>query len=895
MTTDGRRVLAWIVGVPFFLLPVPLTVDAPDIFGGYAIHARQGALFALLGLVCGLVAVYGARGLVALRARPTAYRTSVGVAWLLGLLLLALLLATAASGAGRQLARFLGALPLGLEQRHAPDFPHPAVVASLLLVMGRLTWARADTVAPVRALAVVAVVLQGGAWLHANRFTTAEIPLGVLLLGAAALAGGWPWLRGTRSAGNALAWGAVLGALFAPWLGVATRMVAPLSLLPSGPPVRAVAVTGALLATAWTAWVLRRFLQESGDDGVSFVARGLRRLAARAPLLLALLVLALVTSTLAMLSGGLLVELFGAPAPGRWAPTDLPHFNVLAWWVLLLGLGAGLRTRADAVRLMAGVSSGFALLTVGRSVRVAAPAHAFTVLVVIALLMLAAVLALPRLRGGLARVLLGALLWAGPLVAAPLVVRYLIAIVAGGQVGPGVCVAVGVLLSAPIPWLVLRVDSEELVDLPSLVVRLPLLSVALVLPIYVTVHAGLRPGTFALTVVLLFALVVGTRLSAGPLARLPRLPVSVAAWLLFYAGFLQTAVFKLGPGEAQCASIVENTTARVLLSRHAEGGEYLEVYPYDAVPLPGGDVVLASFKRIDKRGGFVEVMDPAAPETRARTRVQREGTGGPLWPERIVTDPTSGRALVQVIGVGAHGMWELVPDAANSLAPVTVGRRIPLQYEPGNPAVDAERRTLAVTYVPNREGGNPLVEVFDLDTLAPRGNTGGATSRMMQMADFVETDRGTGFHYAPTLFDFVRFGVVEVRPDLALGRHRETFHPVIGLAADPSTRRLFLTNPLAGVMEVLDLETLEVVQTLDVGTFPRDVAHDPGRNRLYVANYGDGSVVTFSTEGGRLEELARADVGWLLRGLGVDEGSGRVVAASGCGVFEVAGVDGALP
>ncbi len=47
--------------------------------------------------------------------------------------------------------------------------------------------------------------------------------------------------------------------------------------------------------------------------------------------------------------------------------------------------------------------------------------------------------------------------------------------------------------------------------------------------------------------------------------------------------------------------------------------------------------------------------------------------------------------------------------------------------------------------------------------------------------------------------------------------------------------------------------------------------------------------MTFSTENRTLTEVGRAEVGWLLRGLGVDEGSGRVVAASACGVFAIEG------
>lgn len=897
MTTDVRRVLAWTLGVPFFLLPVPLTVDAPDIFGGYGIHLRQGLLLAVLGLALGVAMVHGASARQWLRERPALDSWLTRGAWVVGLLLFSLILATACSASGRQLARFLGALPLGVSRAHAPEVPHPAVVLALMLTFGRLAWRRPDT-SVVRPLAAVALVLQGACWLHANRFTTAEVPLTVVLLTALLVLVGWEWLRRPSRLGDSIGWAVVFGAVFAVCLATMTHLVAALSLIPDGPPARPLAVVGALVGASVLVWALRRGLTAlpvpSGEQAVV----GMRVLAMRAPLIASLLIFATVTSTLAMVTGGLLAELFGSPsALGRWAPTDLPHAVLVAWWLLFLRVGAGLRTRGDLLRLAAAVSLGFALLVLGRTREVAEPMQLMQSYGLVFGALLLATAVVPRLQAvGRGRLVLGALIATGPLAAAPVVARYIVSVGVGGEVSPWLCLGLGLVPALAVPWLALRFASPDPtapLALGALVVRLPLLAVALVLPIYITVHAGLRPGTFALAVALIAGLLALSRARTGSLGPLP---VPVALWLLFYAGFLQTAVFKLGPSAARCASILQDTSARVLLNRHAEGGDYLDVYPYDAIPLPGRSTVLTSFKRIDKRGGFVEVIDSAQPAQRARTTVRREGVGGPLWPERIVTDPATGNALVQVIGVGAHGLWELLPQGGpGAVEPVTVGRRIPLQYEPGNPAVDPARRTLALTYVPNREGGNPLVEVFDLDTLSPKDDTGDVTHRMMQMADFVETDRGTGRHYAPTLFDFVRFAVIEVLPDLRLGRHRETFHPVIGLAADPDQGRLFLTNPLAGVMEVLDLATFAHVQTTEVGLFPRDVAHDPGRQRLYVANYGDGSVVTFSTAGGRLEEVARAEVGWLLRGLGVDEASGRVVAASGCGVFEIAGAEGVLP
>ncbi len=893
-SADRNRLLAWTLGVPFFVMPVALTVDAPDIFGGYGIHLRWAATLLGVGLCAGAVHAFGPR-VAALRGSRWV-RALAAAGWALGLLALAGVLATGASLAGRQLARLIGGLPLGPEPPRPPDLPDAFVVTGLLVLLVRVVLGRGRSGPSVRVVAALAGVAQAGAWLHANQFTTGRVPMALVLVVALGIAAAWPrWMRPSEGR-ERLAWGLILGWLFAASAAATVRMLAPVASLPVGFPVRPVALVLALPIALLGAWAIARWLQSlSGAPGAAQLAEGMVRLAQRLPLLVALTVFVGISSSFVVLAGGLLVELFGwlpVESTRRWAVPALPQPLYLVWWIVLLRFGVPLRSRLDLHRFLAATSAGFTALVAGRIGALLLPdVGSIALWAGLAVVLLGLLVVVPRLSTAtsLGRGLLALGVLAAPLACGPLIARYLLAAGVGGAPSLALCVVLGCALALPLPWWALRGSPAEPVGMWGIATRLPLLAVALLLPIYITVHAGLRPASFFLTVATLATLLVGTRLSRGPLRGLPPLPVSVALWLLFYAGFVQTAVFKLGPSAEQCARIVRDTSARTLLARHAEGGEYLDAYPYDAVPLPGRSTVLASFKRIDKQGGFVEVIDGGEPTRRARTRVQRDGEGGPLWPERINTDPKKDRALVQVIGVDAHGMWELLPQGApDDVLPVRIGQRMALQYEPGNPALDGERRTLAITYVPNREGGNPLIEVFDLDTLTSRG-ANRETGHMMQMADFVETDRGSGRHYAPTLFSFLRFAVIEVTPGLALARHREMFHPIIGLAADPAHARLYLTNPLAGVMEVMDLDTFEVVQRVPVGTFPRDVAFDPERERLYVANYGDGSVVTFSTENRTLTEVGRAEVGWLLRGLGVDEGSGRVVAASACGVFAIEG------
>lgn len=848
-----RRLLAWVLGTPFFLLPVPLTVDAPDIFGGYGIHLRQGLVLAALGLVLGVLVVWGAR--IAQQLRKL-----VPVGWAVGLLLLAGVLAFLASLVGAHVLRLLRLAPLLVQRGTLPVAVAPVTAIAFLVTFARLSLGPTAG-GPLRLLGLPALVFLAGVGHDLALRRGGGLPWLPLL--AALLALAWPWLRSRGPwldrlavAPLALSIAGVLGAL-ALWCTatLAVRM----------PDQRVIGLCVAAATVTTVGVLLRlRFAGAFEGEGRRAVARRLVWLARRIPWLLGLLVAGRIAITLAAVAGGLIVELFGwleAVSTRRWLDPAPPHAVEVAWMVLLLSIGLAARTREAVLRLGAAASFGWVLLV---ALRVGLLLTIGQVALTLEWIGAAVLVGMIPVLARLPRRALPLLLATGGAVVGALAVRYGLAILALPGSWPAASLA-GVLAATGVLLLARRVQ-EGPIDVRRLAVRLPLLGVALVLPIYIVVFAGIRPVGFGLAALV----VLGASLALDALVAAP--------WLLFYASFVAVAVFKAGPDAEDCTALLARTEARVLVDRWGDGG-YDAVYPYDAVPLPDRDAVVTSFKRIDHGGGFVETVALADPARRQRTPVRRDG---PLWPERLVADPETGRLWVQVIGVGAHGLWELVPSGAG----VAVGRRLDLPWEPGNPALDAERRRMALTYVPNRGGGNPVVEVFDVDSGRSLGRAQG-TNRRMQMADFVATDESTGAHYAPTLFDFVRFGIVEVSPELGLSRHLETFHPVIGLAADPGARRLYLTNPLGGTMEVVDLDSWEVVQTVRVGLFPRDVAHDRERGLLHVANYGDGDVVTFSTEGGVLEELRRVAVGGLLRGVGVDPATGVLVAASGCGVFEV--------
>jgi len=96
--------------------------------------------------------------------------------------------------------------------------------------------------------------------------------------------------------------------------------------------------------------------------------------------------------------------------------------------------------------------------------------------------------------------------------------------------------------------------------------------------------------------------------------------------------------------------------------------------------------------------------------------------------------------------------------------------------------------------------------------------------------------------------------VVEIDPakDRVVARHRfaGASHPH-GMSLDPSRRRLFVANEDNAKLLVVDLTTLAVVQTVEVGDDPYVLALDPTQPRLYVASES-GKVSVFTEQEGRL-------------------------------------------
>ncbi len=879
MSPATRQTLRWALALPFFLMPLSLTIDAPDVHGGWHGHVLQAAVLCVLGLFVGR--------LVAGRGRWEGRLLQVGV----GILLAALLgwrLSTSGSELGRHvavtLAALLGRSPAGLQGGFSP---WTTLLCAAVLLVGLLR-VRQGRPAPA-ALALLATPLLVGI---ATAFPFPGVRhAGPLWIGLAALALGLLRLPDRVAHHAAVGVGTVLGLLVAgagvlggvepgdhprgaeaPFVLVAACFGA----VGTGLLTRSLLLFAERSSIRWTA-ALGPPLIQLGHGllgvGLAFGADAVLPLAR-------------------LLGDGWLALLFPGPRSGASfaLPIDVPDSAALAW-TLAVGVGGLLATTIERLRRAAsllGLLFGvYAAASAIQSLGLTGSNGLHWLVPAVAALFVAA--RLPAFLDAADPGTLGLSAVPALVLAAPVLLHHAVAAWTCREPPLG-WVAVPALLIAALPLLPTFRRSSARPAAPWWRLWIVLLfGVARVLPIFTAVALGVEPGPAAL--VLTLSPVVWW------LLRRLRVPAAgpVAAWWVFYACFTIVMEYKAGPARKECEEIVASTTARVVLDRFRAsdtGGvsrEFATAEPYDVLPDPEAGALLVSWKRIGRQGGFLTAIDPSRPELRTLLPTKRPD-GGPFWPERLERDPLTGRTWLQMLGIGAYAMWEVDVDRPFADGPpgLRITRTVPITWEPGHPAIDEARRRLVLSYVPNRDATNPLVETISLET-DQRTHTPKSRPRL-EMADFITADPRTRRYIVPAFFDHIRFALVEVDGDtMAVRRWRETAFPTVGLAADGLEPQLFATNVVGGKVAVIDMASLSARQVLSAGAFPRDLVWDRARRRLWVANYGDGTVMDWDLRGPVAQPGGRHAVGPLLRGLGLNPGTGQVFAASACGVFEIPG------
>jgi YVTN family beta-propeller protein len=85
----------------------------------------------------------------------------------------------------------------------------------------------------------------------------------------------------------------------------------------------------------------------------------------------------------------------------------------------------------------------------------------------------------------------------------------------------------------------------------------------------------------------------------------------------------------------------------------------------------------------------------------------------------------------------------------------------------------------------------------------------------------------------------------------------ETCCSLTGVAVNPDTNRIYVSDPSRNFLYVVDGYTNEVVDTIDVGGRPWDVAVNPFTNKVYVSCLDDQSVYVIDGTSGEILQLIR--------------------------------------
>ncbi|CAL9633096.1 hypothetical protein SUDANB120_06150 [Streptomyces sp. enrichment culture] len=107
----------------------------------------------------------------------------------------------------------------------------------------------------------------------------------------------------------------------------------------------------------------------------------------------------------------------------------------------------------------------------------------------------------------------------------------------------------------------------------------------------------------------------------------------------------------------------------------------------------------------------------------------------------------------------------------------------------------------------------------------------------------------------------------------------------LGLAVDPVSHRVFVTQPGHNKVSVIDVTTQVVIGSIPVGHHPTGIAIDPQRRRVYVANSGSKTVSVFDMATGGVAEI---HVGASPTGVAVDS-HGTVYVTHSDGLVRVLG------
>ncbi|MCC6157754.1 MAG: hypothetical protein IT350_06845 [Deltaproteobacteria bacterium] len=402
---------------------------------------------------------------------------------------------------------------------------------------------------------------------------------------------------------------------------------------------------------------------------------------------------------------------------------------------------------------------------------------------------------------------------------------------------------------------------------------------------YAPVGYGLYPEfsqwlAMVLGVWVLASLVLRKRM---PAEIKPDLPLLILIPAL--AGIGAMGVNAYGSTDTTCEQVEASPFLRPIITRAqiVDRSEVEDAFPYDVKSDPAADRLFFTLKQ--RRSGFLKMpWKPAVPNdaigatsfsspdfsSAALIPISSESTG--TYPQRITVDPGRGRIYVVVLDVDGDHTVRVIEyrNGFTQLAEIRPG------YEPIRVYLDEARNRLLIL---NYEGA---VGVYDRDTFKQTLYRKVSRALFMSLIDtFVHQPERKVYYASSISGEFLMLSEEFLAPLI----ERNIKIPTIGLDYDPVTDRVYAAGTLTREIAVLNGETLELEKTIPTGTTVRELYLDLNRRLIITAGYTDGRLDLIGLDDH--ETRASVKLGRLARSIHFETGSGRVFAASGCGLFEV--------
>lgn len=402
---------------------------------------------------------------------------------------------------------------------------------------------------------------------------------------------------------------------------------------------------------------------------------------------------------------------------------------------------------------------------------------------------------------------------------------------------------------------------------------------------YVPIGYGLAPGLYRLA--LLWAIFwLGLQFVFG--RRFPHaLRLDVPLMVLIPLSLCGPALLKhyIGSRPAACSAIVTSERLRPIITRdQLEASTVVQnTFPYDVKT--DGNLIFYSLKQ--RRSGFVplpweqNIANDGIGVLDRRQGFDEEliipliGESTATYPQRIAVNP--GRQEIYTVVLDLDGDHFIhIAAYTRDLSRFEEVRRLPLEFEPIRPYVEADGNVLLVL------GYEGEAARYDTRTWEPLEHYSWGQRGFMGVLDTLVLDASGEAFYASVVSN--RFHRLD----------RETFEvlqsvnvgvPTIGLDYDRQTNLVYAAGTLTREILVLDGDTLDVRERLYTGTTARELFLDDATRELWVLGYIDGELDIFDLE--THESTDRVMVGKVARGLHLQEATGRVYVTSSCGVFEV--------